>query len=130
MVNDVFKFPDGKGGFILKIQGPDAQWHVCDENGNYEKEEDTPLVVTSRDDDRGSKQTGRRSARKEKDYADNSFRFCIRASEKDGVLINDYVAWKSFHEHRNISRSDFMLKAALSVIKRDSEFNAFLKSQK
>ena len=40
MLDDkVFKFPDGKGGFTLKVMSQDGQWHDCDENGNYVEEE-------------------------------------------------------------------------------------------
>lgn len=48
MIGDkVFKFPDGKGGFILKIRGDDDQWHVCDAEGNYIEEEKEPDVKSA-----------------------------------------------------------------------------------
>ena len=59
MVHDVFKFPDGKGGYILKIMGPDQKWHVCDEAGNYieEKQEPAPEPRPERTSARTVKKT-------------------------------------------------------------------------
>lgn len=47
MVEDVFKFPDGNGGYILKKQGPDGKWHECNEKGNYTEEKNGPALERS-----------------------------------------------------------------------------------
>lgn len=129
MVNDVFKFPDGKGGYILKIMGSDQKWHECDEAGNYtEKEEPAPEKESAPEGEQSPRKA--RRLRREKIEGDPNGRLSIRVSEQDGILINDYVAWKSLMLHKAVSRSDIMLKATLAMIKRDSDFNAFMKSQK
>lgn len=124
MLDDkVFKFPDGNGGYTLKVMSPDGQWHDCDENGNYTDQmpsEDEPAVKPRRK--ASAKEESKGSAEGKELY-----KFTVVAPQKTGQLISDYAAWKSFHEHRNISRSDIILKAVLGVIKRDSEFSDFYK---
>ena len=39
MMKRVFRFPDGKGGNVLKIRDDDGNWHLCDADGNYIEEE-------------------------------------------------------------------------------------------
>jgi len=124
MLDDkVFKFPDGNGGFILKVMSSDGKWHECDEQGNYAPNpisEDEPEVKPRR---RTSVKESIKAGTEEREL----YKFTVVAPFKTGQLISDYAAWRSFHEHRNISRSDIMLKAVLGVIKRDSEFSEFYK---
>ena len=57
MLDDkVFKFPDGNGGFTLKVMSSDGQWHDCDENGKYVEEENG--TVLSKRKITKNKQTG------------------------------------------------------------------------
>lgn len=124
MLDDkVFKIPDGKGGFTLKVMSDDGQWHDCDENGNYTEQvipEVEPEVKTRR---RSSAKEENKNSSEDREL----YRFTVVAPIKTGQLISDYAAWKSLHEHRNISRSDIILKAVLGVIKRDSAFSEFYK---
>lgn len=121
MMKRVFKFPDGKGGNVLKIRDDNGDWHPCDAEGNWLDEVDdmTPAKVKTTED--------RTVRRKKSRKTHKDMKLAVVTDEQTAQLISDYAAWKAASEHKQISRSQIMLKAILGVISRDAEFSRFRK---
>ena len=99
MVHDVFKFPDGKGGYILKIMGPDQKWHVCDEAGNYteEKQDPAPEPRPERTSEKAVKKTSGSRNRKTSLYMSDSLskrlrHYCVENNTSMCAVINMAVS--------------------------------------
>lgn len=122
MIGDrVFKFPDGNGGFILKIRDEEGKWHVCDATGNYlEEEKDEP-----------AKEASPRRSRKEhkKSIApkDGCIRIPVSFSKEELELLYDYLGWRFCSEHKDIPLSKIISQAVLDMIRHDSKFKEFRK---
>lgn len=124
MNQDVFKFPDGNGGFILKIQGPDKEWHICDEHGNI-------LEETSEESDEESLRQASRPVKKAKKVKSvKHVALTVSVPSDFFELLGEYTRWKSYSEHIKISRSEIIVKAISGIIKRDSEFQTSHKTSK
>lgn len=126
MVQKVFKFPDGKGGFILKILGEDEKWHLCDADGNYLEEEKPKKEVGVN----SSAKAGKRAQEKKNEKSSPSIRLSVSASIENGELINDYVHWRSLNNHEYFSRSNFMVRSTIAAINKDQDFSEYLKSKR
>lgn len=99
MVHDVFKFPDGKGGYILKIMGSDQKWHVCDEAGNCieEKQEPAPKPRPERASKRAVKKTSGSRNRKNSLYMSEALskrlrHYCVEHNSRMCAVINMAVS--------------------------------------
>lgn len=125
MVKKVFKFPDGKGGFILKILGDDEKWHLCDSEGNYLEEEEKKEKKELEPSSKVKKAKGQRPEEK----SSASVRLSVSASKENGRLINDYIHWRSLEGHEYFSRSNFMVKATIAAINKDQEFSEYMKKK-
>ncbi len=99
MVNDVFKFPNGKGGFILKIMGEDGNWHLCDEAGKFIEEKNEPVV--KQHIERLPKKTGKKALkqhdRKTSLYMSDELlkklrHYCIENNTSMCAVINEMVS--------------------------------------
>lgn len=119
----ICRFPDGKGGFISKIMGDDGIWHVCDEDGHitddHKSKEPVPSVEKSLPETGEAKVSV--SSRK------RSAGLHIQASEEQVQKINNYLLWSSMREGRRVRLNDFFLRLASNHIRRDSEYQDFLK---
>lgn len=119
----ICRFPDGKGGFISKIMGDDGLWHVCDEDGNItdglQCESDLPPREKNQREPNNVKVSS--SPRKRNPGLH------IQASEDEVQKINNYLMWSSMREGHRVKLNDFFLKLASNHIRRDSEYQDFLK---
>lgn len=138
MMNEkVFKLPDGKGGWIMKIQDETGAWLECDEQGNpvYAKdpkespkqETESPLIEPSISQRTGKARAARPSAGKKQP---KGLQFGIKIPEDLFNLVTEYVGWKGFIEHRAVHRSEVFIQGAAELIGRDKAFKAFRDSMK
>jgi hypothetical protein len=123
-----FKFPDGEGGWILKVQLPDGSWEPCDEEGNLLE---PPVEKPAQPQAEGTalkKKPASRSSRKSPSSAlrgkDAKVNTCLSVvvSEEAARKITAYVGWKSIQLGRIVSRSEVLAKAIEVFMDRDSEF--------
>lgn len=121
MMKRVFKFPDGKGGNVLKIRDDNGNWHLCDAEGNWldEDNDEAPAADIVPEE--------RTVRRKKNRKTHKNMKIAVVTDEQTAQLISDYAAWKAASEHKQISRAQLMLKAILGVISRDAEFSRFRK---
>ncbi len=131
-----FKFPDGEGGWILKVQLPDGSWEPCDEEGNLLE---PPVENPSQPQAEGSarkKKPAPRSSRKspspalrgDREKANTSLHFY--ASERLSKLITEYLVWTTLKHHRPVTRSEVIAMIVEVYLDKDAEFQEFLKKEK
>ncbi len=131
-----FKFPDGEGGWILKVQLPDGSWEPCDEEGNLlEPSVKKPEQPQAEGSARKKKPAARRSKkassvplRGERERANNSLHFY--ASDRLSRLITEYLVWCTIKYRRPVTRSEVIARIVEVYIDKDSEFQEFLKKEK
>lgn len=108
----VFKFPDGKGGNIYKIQGSDGQWHDCDESGHLldkviEKEQ-------SRNGERDRVTAGGPRA--------CNVSMSVKIPPEIADTIEDYMGWLHRKYRKPVSRSGLFAKAIVEHIRKDKDY--------
>ena len=131
-MNEVFKFPDGKGGWVLKTQTADGQWANCDESGTLLKEsiQEGPDTGTSVPGGTHTSVNGRMRGASSSSgkRAPKGIQFGLKIPEEFFRLVTEYVGWKAFTEHRAVHRSEVFLQGAAELIRRDKAFKAFRES--
>lgn len=127
MSNKIFKIHDREKGEILMVRDESGAMKRCDENGNILSEGNTPTGKTYRTLEVEMPSTEKISPKTRKSSKRHDTRISVFATSAQDSLINDYVSWKSLNEHSRYSRSDLMMRAILGVIKRDTEFQSYLK---
>lgn len=129
MKRRVCQFPDGNGGFIPHIMDEEGQWHRCDAEGN-------PIDDTQpAEDDEGPKDE-RPSRSKEKrkskstSTASDFWNFHLQVFGENGRRIQDYLRWKIFTSKERLTFTALITKMILNHIRKDEEYQAYLKTIK
>ena len=128
----VFKIPDGDGGIRYRIQTPDGLWHDTDESGNL-LGEDSPKTEDKVQDPtaapfRQRKETVR-SPKPQSEKARHYVNFSIQIPQEDYRMLSDYVHWRSLFK-QECSKGGFLLKLGMDTIRKDREFQLFIKNTK
>jgi hypothetical protein len=112
MAAKVFRFPDGKGGTIFRIQSPTGGWIETDENGTplSERKEDSSLPV----------KTPRKAA------TGKGRLLSVHLSEEDFSILREYIRWRCFFKEE-VTRSEFVGRVLMERIRKDREFQEFRK---
>ncbi len=126
MAQKVFKIPDGKGSFTYQIQTSDGKWHITDKIGNPIPErkelpaEIAPKVPATPKTRKSSKKTPIPPG--ELPYV----QFGMRIPKEEHKVFSTYVYWWNLSKGP-LSRTEFLLQAGLEAVRRDKEYQEFLK---
>lgn len=113
MAAKVFRFPDGKGGTIFRIQSPAGGWIETDENG-------TPLSERREEETSRPERTPRKAA------TGKGRLLSVHLSEEDFSLVREYIRWRCFFKEE-VTRSEFAGRVLMERIRKDREFQEFRK---
>lgn len=127
MKRTVCQFPDGKGGFIPHVMDDDGEWHLSDEDGNIIDEE--PLKEEG-PKDAPSREKPRRAGRKSRQSGVPGSDFHVCCNSETGKKIRDYLRWKAFMSEEYVSSSSMITRMILNHIRKDEEYQSYLKSLK
>ena len=113
----VFKFPDGKGGNIFKIQSKDGQWLDCDKDGN---------IISAGVEEKGRDSVSRPAARRKRSDSPSPstgiVNMTISLPKDIADNIEDYLGWLHRKTRRPYYRSTLVVAAMTSYIKADKEY--------
>lgn len=111
----VFRMPDGKGGTRYQIMTAHGEWLDTDENGNLlQKDVGLPEPAPVK----GAQSKGKKS----KPYVN----LTVKVHPEEYDLITKYTYWHSYHR-KPVSRSSLARELMLERIRKDREFQDFLK---
>ena len=126
MAQKVFKIPDGKGGFTYQIQTPDGKWHITDENGNpIPEKKDVPAEMAPAVPATPKTRKTRKKTPVPPDEL-SFVQFGLKIPKEAYKVISAYVYWWNLFKG-SLTRAEFLLQAGLEAIRRDKEYQEFLR---
>lgn len=130
MKENVFKFPDGNGGWFFKCQDPSGRWGPCDEDGNPLPEQkpacapsSTPAPLRRRGRPRKDAQADAAAGQHRPVRKAVRFEPAIELYEK----LNAYMSWSLLNGDSGISRNEIVSRALEHFLDEDSGFQDYLR---
>ena len=136
MNENVFKFPDGNGGWILKIQDESGEWVSCDEEGKVvqesapvpEKTPEAPGVSPQVPAATGAKRGRKKKAQIQEEGGPAGFNVHFHPTMELLRRLNMYIGWKLTYGAISLSKNEVICQALREFLDNDREFQKHLRN--
>lgn len=136
MNENVFKFPDGNGGWIFKIQDEDGEWLLCDEEGNVAQKTE-PVSSKTPDDSAPRSQasavpTVKRGRKKKTQIQEEGGPAGLNVHFHPTMellrRLNMYIGWKLTYGAISLSKNEVLCQALREFLDNDRDFQRHLRN--